>query len=121
MLFSSNRTPEGNRKDTVNNAEETGVFGWNLATYALREEVNITAQQLEAHEDEFTHAKLEKEEARKIAVALVKESPVRFECAFDRVIELPGNPPMGTVCFAFAFLFPLLSIPFQLSISLAQY
>ncbi|KAG9564468.1 hypothetical protein KCU71_g3138, partial [Aureobasidium melanogenum] len=97
VLFSSNRTPDGKRKDTVNNAEETGFFAWNLATYALREQVNITAQQLDPGEDEFVHAKLEKEDARKIPVKLVKESPVRFECAFDRVIELPGNPPMGTV------------------------
>ncbi|KAI5261672.1 hypothetical protein E4T47_09406 [Aureobasidium subglaciale] len=119
VMFSSNRTPEGKRKDTVNNAESTGIpfpitsrhvprltgvigfFGWNLATYKLREQVNITAQQLDPFEDEFTHAKLEKEEAKKIPVSLVKESPVRFECAFDRVIELPGNPPMGTVDIVF--------------------
>jgi flavin reductase (DIM6/NTAB) family NADH-FMN oxidoreductase RutF len=44
---------------------------------------------------------LEKEDAEKIPVSLVKESPVRFECQFDRVIELAGNPPMGTVSFAF--------------------
>lgn len=96
-MFSSNRTPLGKRKDTVNNAEETGFFAWNLATYALREQVNITAQQLDPGEDEFVHAKLEKEDARMVPLSLVKESPVRFECAFDRVIELPGNPPMGTV------------------------
>ncbi|KAI5251537.1 hypothetical protein E4T42_04256 [Aureobasidium subglaciale] len=101
VMFSSNRTPEGKRKDTVVNAESTGFFGWNLATYKLREEVNITAQQLDPSEDEFTQAKLEKEEAKKIPVSLVKESPVRFECAFDRVIELPGNPPMGTVDIVF--------------------
>jgi flavin reductase (DIM6/NTAB) family NADH-FMN oxidoreductase RutF len=96
-MFSSNRTPEGKRKDTVVNAEETGFFAWNLATFALREELNITAQQLDPGEDEFVHAKLEKEDARGIPVPLVKESPVRFECQFERCIELPGNPPMGTV------------------------
>ncbi|KAH0445792.1 hypothetical protein KCU90_g87, partial [Aureobasidium melanogenum] len=111
VLFSSNRTPSGARKDTVNNAEETGFFAWNLATYALREEVNITAQQLDPGEDEFVAAGLEKEDARKIPVKLVKESPVRFECAFDRVIELPGNPPMGTVCFALSILSSAASSP----------
>lgn len=59
--------------------------------------MNITAQQLDPVEDEFAHAKLEKEDAKSIPVPLVKDSPVRFECQFDRVIELPGNPPMGTV------------------------
>lgn len=53
-------------------------------------------------------------------MALVKQSPVRFECAFDRVIELPGNPPMGTVrflpfsspsLFSLASLFPISLLP----------
>ncbi|KAG9950216.1 hypothetical protein KCU85_g3745, partial [Aureobasidium melanogenum] len=101
VLFSSNRTPLGHRKDTVNNAIATGFFAWNLATYALREEVNVTAQQLDPGEDEFVAAGLEKEEGRVVGVSLVKESPVRFECAFERVVELPGNPPMGTVDIIF--------------------
>jgi flavin reductase (DIM6/NTAB) family NADH-FMN oxidoreductase RutF len=131
-MFSSNRTPDGKRKDTVINAEETGMFissilltfcrkrrqrkleewfadqtrksgffAWNLATYALREQMNITAQQLDPSEDEFTHAHLEKEPAKTIPVPLVKASPVRFECQFDRCIQLPGNPPMGTVDIIF--------------------
>jgi flavin reductase (DIM6/NTAB) family NADH-FMN oxidoreductase RutF len=101
VMFSSNRTPEGKRKDTVINAESTGFFAWNLATYALREQMNITAQQLDPTEDEFTHATLEKEPAKTIPVPLVKASPVRFECQFDRCIQLPGNPPMGTVDIIF--------------------
>ena len=79
------------------NGEQIGVFGWNLATYPLREEVNITAQQLDYGEDEFETAGLEKEDARLIPCSLVAASPVRFECAFHQLIELPGNPPMGTV------------------------
>jgi flavin reductase (DIM6/NTAB) family NADH-FMN oxidoreductase RutF len=101
VMFSSNRTPEGKKKDTVINAESTGFFAWNLATYALREQMNITAQQLDPSEDEFTHAHLEKEPAKTIPVPLVKASPVRFECQFDRCIQLPGNPPMGTVDIIF--------------------
>jgi flavin reductase (DIM6/NTAB) family NADH-FMN oxidoreductase RutF len=88
----------------------TGFFAWNLATYSLREELNITAQQLDPGEDEFVHAKLEKEDARSIPVPLVKDSPVRFECAFERCIELPGNPPMGTVS-SFPPSPPLLLLP----------
>ncbi|KEQ88227.1 hypothetical protein M438DRAFT_310318 [Aureobasidium pullulans EXF-150] len=97
VMFSSNRTPEGKRKDTVINAESTGVFAWNLATYPLREKVNITAQQLDYGQDEFLTADLQKEDARLIPCSLVADSPVRFECAFHQLIELPGNPPMGTV------------------------
>jgi hypothetical protein len=56
---------------------------------------------LDPKEDEFTHAGLEKEDAKTIPVPLVKQSPVRFECQFDRCIQLPGNPPMGTVDIIF--------------------
>ncbi|KAI4765441.1 Thioesterase/thiol ester dehydrase-isomerase [Aureobasidium sp. EXF-12344] len=93
VMFSSNRTPEGKRKDTVVNAEETGFFGWNLATYSLREQVNITAQQLDPIEDEFTHANLQKEDAEKIPVSLVKESPVRHHLVNkpQKQIHLPAE------------------------------
>lgn len=82
----------------------------------MREEVNVTAQQLDPGEDEFVAAGLEKEEGRVVGVSLVKESPVRFECAFERVVELPGNPPMGTVsCSSFRsacpFYLAILTIP----------
>ncbi|THZ39968.1 hypothetical protein D6C87_06731, partial [Aureobasidium pullulans] len=63
----------------------------------LREKVNITAQQLDYGQDEFLTANLQKEDARLIPCSLVAASPVRFECAFHQLIELPGNPPMGTV------------------------
>ena len=43
VMFSANQYPDGRRKDTVLNAEETGWFVWNMATYGLREEVNKSA------------------------------------------------------------------------------
>ena len=46
VMFAANRYPDGRRKDTVLNAEETGWFVWNMATYALREAVNISAMAL---------------------------------------------------------------------------
>lgn len=96
-MFSSNQTPAGERKDTVVNAEQTGRFVWNLATYALREAVNTTAQQLPPGIDEFEIAGLEKEKATLMDIPMVKESPVKFECEYHSTLRLPGNPPMGTV------------------------
>lgn len=96
-MFSSNQTPAGERKDTVVNAERTGHFCWNLATYALREAVNITAEQFPYGIDEFERAGLEKEKARLTDIPLVKASPVKFECEYHSTIRLPGNPPMGSV------------------------
>ena len=46
VMFSANQHPDGRRKDTVINAETTGWFVWNMATYPLRESVNKSAMAL---------------------------------------------------------------------------
>ena len=97
VMFSANQTVANERKDTVLNAESTGRFVWNLATYDLREAVNITAEQVPYGEDEFARAGLEKQPASLMDVPMVGESPVKFECEYHTTIRLPGNPPMGTV------------------------
>ncbi|KAH7402421.1 hypothetical protein BKA66DRAFT_507369 [Pyrenochaeta sp. MPI-SDFR-AT-0127] len=106
VMFSANQTPTSQQKDTVRNAEATGVFCWNLATYELREAVNVTSEQVEYGVDEFERAGLEKEDSRmsdvvtdkgKMKVPLVKKSPIKFECRHYTTLRLPGNPPMGAV------------------------
>ncbi|KAL4943115.1 hypothetical protein BDV06DRAFT_234975 [Aspergillus oleicola] len=97
VMFSANQTSSNTRKDTVINAESTGHFVWNLATYPLREAVNISAEQVPYGVDEFERAGLTKEQGSVIDVPMVKESPVKFECVYHSTIRLPGNPPMGTV------------------------
>lgn len=101
VMFSANQSTEGNRKDSANLAEQTGVFGWSMATYDLREEVNKSAQELPQEVDEFELAGLEKLQASKIDVALVKRSPVRFECEYMQTLRLPANGVMGTVDVVF--------------------
>jgi len=97
VMFSANQTPKGDRKDTVINAEKTGKFVWNLATWDLREQVNITAEQFPHGVDEFERAKLTKEKATLMNVPMVKESPVKFECEYHSTIRMPGNPPVGAI------------------------
>lgn len=97
VMFSANQTAEGTRKDTVVNAEATGRFVWNLATWDLREAVNISAQQLPHGVDEFETAYVTKEPATLMDVPMVQKSPVKFECEYFSTLRLPGSPPMGTV------------------------
>ena len=97
VMFSANQTDAGTRKDTTVNAETTGSFVWNVATYPLREAVNVSAEQVAPGIDEFDRAGLEKETACLVDVAMVKASPIKFECRYHTTIRLPGNPPMGTV------------------------
>jgi flavin reductase (DIM6/NTAB) family NADH-FMN oxidoreductase RutF len=101
VMFSSNQTTDGRRKDTVVNAEETGVFIWNMATWDLREQVNLTAQELPYGIDEFKHAGLLKSPGLQVAAARVAASPVQFECQYLQTVRLPGNGPMGTVDVVF--------------------
>ncbi|KAJ0366687.1 hypothetical protein COL26b_011564 [Colletotrichum chrysophilum] len=107
VMFSANQTlPDDatqTRKDTVNNIEATGVFCWQLCTYALREAVNITAEAVPPDEDEFARAGLAKTFSRglRVPVPMVKESPVRFECEYVQTVRLPGKGPMGTVDVVF--------------------
>jgi flavin reductase (DIM6/NTAB) family NADH-FMN oxidoreductase RutF len=97
VVFPSNQTSENLRKDTVVDSEEYGRFVWNLATWDLREQMNITAEQVPYGVDEFVKAGLEKEKARLSDIPMVKQSPVRPECKYHTTLRLPGNPPMGTV------------------------
>jgi flavin reductase (DIM6/NTAB) family NADH-FMN oxidoreductase RutF len=99
VMFASNQTLARARKDSVNNAEATGVFCWQLATSTLRDAVNATAEGVGPDVDEFVRAGLAKvwSQALKTPVPMVGDSPVRFECEYVQTVRLPGSPPMGTV------------------------
>ena len=101
VMFSANQTPDGRRKDSVANAEATGEFVWNMATYALREAVNATAEQVPPEVDEFERAGLTKAPSRKVRPARVAESPIHFECVLLNTLRFPGRPPMGSADVVF--------------------
>ena len=97
VMFAANKYPDGRKKDTVINAETTGWFVWNMATYALREAVNISAMALDAYEDEFVRAGIEKADCIDAPCSRVAESPCHFECKYVATHSLPGNSPVGGV------------------------
>lgn len=102
VMFSANQYPDGRRKDTVLNAEKTGWFVWNMATYALREEVNKSAMALEHDDSEWDRLDVTKEYADNLRIPMVKESPVKFECRYLSTHRLPGNSDVGSVDTVFA-------------------
>ncbi|KAH8895986.1 hypothetical protein GQ53DRAFT_743909 [Thozetella sp. PMI_491] len=98
VMFSANQNHLGTRKDTAENAEQTGKFVWNLATWDLREAVNASAQYFTSDVDEFAHVGLNKETSKVLdGVPMVADSPVKFECEYHSTLRLPGSPPWGTV------------------------
>ncbi|MEV0358093.1 flavin reductase family protein [Nocardia sp. NPDC050697] len=101
VVFSANQTVDGVRKDTVVNTEATGAFVWNMATWALRNAVNETAEALPAGVDEFERAGLHKQQAVRVNAPMVADSPVRFECEYMQTVRLPGGGAMGAVDVVF--------------------
>jgi flavin reductase (DIM6/NTAB) family NADH-FMN oxidoreductase RutF len=97
VMFASNQSTRGLRKDTVVNTEQTGEFVWNMATYELREAVNKSAEEVGPEVDEFELAGVTKAPSRIVKPCRVAESPIHFECTYHQTIRLPGNGTMGTV------------------------
>jgi flavin reductase (DIM6/NTAB) family NADH-FMN oxidoreductase RutF len=101
VMFSANQDTKGRRKDSVRNAEETGEFVWNMATYALRDAVNISAEELPPEVDEFERAGLLKAPSRIVKAPRVAASPIQFECKYLNTLRFPGAPYFGTADVVF--------------------
>src|ERR1700759_5089042 len=76
------------RKDSLANAEATGMFVWNLATRDLAEAMNKTSATVA--QDEFELAGLTPVPSRLVAPPRVLESPVNFECRVSQILQLTG-------------------------------
>lgn len=97
VMFAANQSVHGGRKDTVLNAEETGWFVWNMATWDLREEVSASAKAAEPGVDEFELAGVESEPSVMAPGPRVKQSPCHFECRYLQTIRIPAATPVASV------------------------
>jgi flavin reductase (DIM6/NTAB) family NADH-FMN oxidoreductase RutF len=68
---------------------------WNMATYALREAVNASAQELAHGIDEFEAAGLTKLASQRVKPMRVKGSPIQFECKVIGHQRFEGSSAMG--------------------------
>jgi flavin reductase (DIM6/NTAB) family NADH-FMN oxidoreductase RutF len=76
------------KKDSLTNIEATGEFVVNLATFALRDAMNVSS--LQTAEDEFVEAGLEKATCRLVKAPRIAASPVSLECTHFKTIDLPN-------------------------------
>lgn len=97
VMFAANQYSDGRRKHTVVNAEESGWFVWNMATYDLREAVNISAAEWPEGVDEFVKAGVTAEPCVEAPGPRVAESPAHFECRYLSTHRLRGNSAHGWV------------------------
>jgi flavin reductase (DIM6/NTAB) family NADH-FMN oxidoreductase RutF len=97
VMFAANQNTLGKRKDSVVNAEQTGEFVYNMATFDLKDAMNRSAVEVPPDVDEFELAGLTKTASIKVKPYRVTESPIQFECRYYQTIRLPGNRLMGSV------------------------
>jgi flavin reductase (DIM6/NTAB) family NADH-FMN oxidoreductase RutF len=91
VMFSSNGP-----KDSATFARERGEFVWNMATWDLREPMNLTSADLPRGANEFEHAGLEMAPSRLVTPPRVAASPVALECRVTQVVELVGGTNIVT-------------------------
>jgi flavin reductase (DIM6/NTAB) family NADH-FMN oxidoreductase RutF len=97
VMFSS-----ATRKDSQRNAEETGEFVYNLATWELREEMNMTSAGVEPGVSEPELARLEMTPSVMVRPPRVKKAPVALECKYVTTVKLlgtDGKPQSYSVIF----------------------
>ena len=83
--------PDWRGKDSVQHVERSGEFVYNMATYDLRDKVDLTSQIIESDIDEMQAAGLTPAPGRTVKTPRVAESPVAFECKHFTTVFLPGN------------------------------
>lgn len=87
LVFSVNRKPDGTKKDTLINIEKTGVCVVNMVNSEIANQMSLTSVGFDNGIDEFQKSGLTPIESNTIKAYGVKESPVRFECKLDRIID----------------------------------
>ena len=97
VMFAPGGAREGAAlKDSRRNAEETGEFVVNLATEALKDEMNASSADVGPEVDEFALAGLEMLPSERVRPPRVKGAPAHLECTYLKTIELPCDDPAST-------------------------
>lgn len=91
MFSTTNSRSEGVIKDTLHNVETQGEFVVSMATYELREALNLSSAPLPRGENEFSFTQLETLSSTLVKPPRIKGSPIHLECIYHQSIQLPVN------------------------------
>jgi flavin reductase (DIM6/NTAB) family NADH-FMN oxidoreductase RutF len=92
VMFSSST-----RKHSQRNAETAGEFVFNLATWDLRTEMNITGSDHPEDISEAELAGLEMAPSRVVKPPRVARSPIALECIYNKTIDLVQSNGKRTI------------------------
>ncbi len=79
------------RKDSLRNAEETGVFSISIVEFAAREAMNLTSGAWPPETDEFALAGVAKADCVTIPCPRVADAPACLECEVVEILRLRGR------------------------------
>jgi flavin reductase (DIM6/NTAB) family NADH-FMN oxidoreductase RutF len=83
VMFASNP-----RKHSQHNAESGGEFVFNIATFGLREEMNLTSARVDEATSEPEFAGLEMVASRNVKPPRVARTPIALECKYLQTVPL---------------------------------
>ena len=78
-------------KDSVAHIAETGVFCVNIASAAMKDQMNASSASLPAGTSEFEAAGIAAAECDSIDCPRVVDAPASLECRMTRILRLPGD------------------------------
>jgi flavin reductase (DIM6/NTAB) family NADH-FMN oxidoreductase RutF len=93
VVFGANGNTSERTKDSLANVEETGEFVCNMATWALRDQMNASSAGVGADVDEFDLAGLETEASVMVKPPRVKAAPIHMECVYYKTLDLLSDSP----------------------------
>ena len=101
MFAATSKHRFGGLKDAVTDAQTTGEFVVNLATWKLRKEINASSVPAPSEVDEFVYSGLTKEKSILVKCPRVAESPIHLECRYIQSLNLFSDDPnnSNTVVF----------------------
>jgi flavin reductase (DIM6/NTAB) family NADH-FMN oxidoreductase RutF len=98
LMFSATRRMNGEPKDTLHNVEQTKEFVVNMATWDLRNEVNLSSAEFAPEISEIDITNLKTLPSRRVKPPRIAQSPIHFECVLHQTILLPATNPQLQNC-----------------------
>lgn len=91
VCMNGHHATDGGVKDTLGNLGQVPEFVVNVATWPLRDAVNVSSAPWPHGIDEFLKAGVDKLPAERVRPSRVKQSPIHLECVVHQVVELPAQ------------------------------
>ena len=97
ICFSSGRTRDARKKDTLRNVEETGEFVVNVVSEEIAAQMNICSADFPPEVDEFAEARLTPRASDLVKPPRVAESRAAMECRLRQIVEVSAEPLGGSL------------------------